>query len=287
MLTVTAPAKINLFLHVTGKRPDGYHALESLIAFTDFADRLVFQPSAALSLKVTGPFASGVPTDSSNLILRVAEKLNRHLGIKKGVHIALEKKLPASAGLGGGSADAAATFSALNQLWDLRLSLETMCNLALPLGADIPVCLIGKPAFIQGIGEKITPCAPFPLLHILLVSPRIPLATASVFAQNFSYFSTPRASLPFGFPDSKSLQSFLATTRNDLTVHAQQLVPEIDIVLTAIQECDGCLLSRMSGSGATCFGLFDNADTLKEAIYALRETHPGWWAQSAKIGSIL
>ncbi len=278
MLAFHAPAKLNLFLHVTGKRSDGYHTLESLIAFTPhLSDQLTFHLAPTLSLVITGPCAGNVSADSKNLVLRAAEALLKKSGLKKGASITLEKHIPVGAGLGGGSADAATTLHALNRLWEMNFTMETLMKLALELGADVPACLMGKPAWIRGIGEKITPCRQFPALHALLVNPCIPLATSAVFGQGFSLFSESIKAPDNAFPDVDSLYHFLTGTHNDLAGTALRLMPAITHALTALETLDDCRLARMSGSGATCFGLFDDAATLTRAADTLREMLPEWW----------
>jgi 4-diphosphocytidyl-2-C-methyl-D-erythritol kinase len=264
-----APAKVNLALHVTGQRSDGYHLLDSLVAFAGVGDRLTAAPAEALSLTVTGPFAGEVPTDASNLVLKAA----RLIGPELSAAITLEKRLPVASGIGGGSADAAAALRALARLWRLPLP---PAGAVIGLGADVPVCLSGVPARMEGIGERVTPLARGLPAHLVLANPGRAISTPAVFARLDRRDNPPLPPLP-AFAAAADLAAWLGGTRNDLQAAAIGLVPEIAAVIDALARTQGCLLARMSGSGATCFGLFPDPAARDRAAAALGAAHPGWW----------
>jgi len=275
-VAASAPAKINLFLHVTGRRADGYHELDSLIAFAGVGDRIDAAPAAALSLDVRGPFAAGLGAGEDNLVLRAARRLTEAAGVSRGAAIALEKTLPVASGIGGGSADAAATLRALNVLWGAGADDAELARIGLALGADVPVCLYGRTARVSGIGEAVAPAPALPPLGLLLVNPGVAVPTPAVFAARTGAFSAP-ATLPGAFRDANALIAALGATANDLTGPALKIAPVIGDVLAAIEACDGCLLARLSGSGATCFGLFATEGGAEAAARALARDHDGWW----------
>lgn len=262
-----ARAKVNLALHVTGRRADGYHLLDSLVAFAETGDVIRVEPADRLSLHLTGPFAAGL-SDTDNLVLRAARALHP----SRGARITLDKRLPIASGIGGGSADAAATLVALGQLWSLPLpDPETI----LALGADVPVCVAGKAARMRGIGEEITPLT-LPPAGILLVNPGLALSTAQVFA-TLSRRDNPPLPAPPGFPDAAALAAWLSAQRNDLQTPACHHAPAILPVLRTLTATPDCLLARMSGSGATCFALYPDAAGARIAAQSLGPRHPGWW----------
>lgn len=265
-----APAKLNLFLHVTGRREDGYHLLDSLAVFASLADTLTATPAGALSLAVTGPFAAAAGGDDDNLVLRAA----RALAPGRGAALALRKVIPVAAGLGGGSSDAAAALRLLARLWHLPPAPAT---LAVSLGADVPVCLAPRPARMQGIGEILSPAPALPAgMGLVLANPRVPLATPPVFRARTGPFDAP-VSLPARFADAADLAAFLATTRNGLEAAAISLCPPIAAVLAACAALPGALLARMSGSGPTCFALFATLAEAEAAAALLTAREPGWW----------
>lgn len=275
-----APAKLNLYLHVTGRRPDGYHLLDSLFVFADIGDRLTAAPADGLSLTVTGPFADALAAEDDNLVLRAARALAAAAGIAPQAALTLEKNLPVAAGLGGGSADAAAALTALSDLWGLSQSLD---EIALRLGADVPACLHGRPCLVSGIGEVLQPAPALGgPLHVVLVNPGLPLETRAVFAARAGDFSAPG---PLDRPCANVFDLALALKprRNDLEPAARFLMPEIDDVLSALGDMPGCLLARLSGSGPTCFGLFGTAATAERAAQRLTSAHAGWWVAKAAI----
>lgn len=254
-----APAKINLALHVTGRRADGYHLLDSLVAFTALGDRVTVAPGP-LSLAVTGPFAAAIPAGEDNLCLRAA----RAVGAQ--ARITLDKQLPPASGIGGGTADAAAVLRALGQ----------MPGDPLALGADLPACLLSQPLRMRGVGEILDPVA-LPRLHLVLVNPGVALPTPAVFAALAARQNPPLpAALP-GFADAAALTGWLAGTRNDLQAPALALAPAVADCLAALTGA-GAQLARLSGSGATCFGLFPDAAAADSAAGAL--ARPGWWVRA-------
>lgn len=277
MITEFAPAKVNLALHVTGRRADGYHLLDSLVVFADVGDHVTVAHADTLSLAVTGSQSADLlPVTDENLVLRAA----RAFGPGQGARITLEKVLPVASGIGGGSADAAATLRALALLWQKPLP-DTAALLA--LGADLPVCLAGKPARMQGIGEVVQPLAyPLPPAWLVLVNPRMPLSTPSVFAALNR--SDNKAMLPMPpCPTAESLAQWLQSTRNDLQSPAIVAAPAIAKIIAALGATDNCLLARMSGSGATCFGLYATADDATTAANHIRASQPQWWVAEAQI----
>lgn len=290
-VAILAPAKINLFLHIVGRREDGRHELESIFAFADVGDRISLTPGDDFSLAVSGPFASELgETDaggSDNLVMKAARLLAARLGKAAfPVALELEKNLPVAAGIGGGSADAAATLRGLSGLWGSPLSGDQLLELALQLGADVPACLAGLTARVTGIGEILEPSpASGDRFHAVLVNPRVNVSTATVFRryrEASSAFSDPIDQ----WPDDRSgnLLGALAGCRNDLSDAAITEAPVIADVLAALENSQGCRLARMSGSGATCFGLFDNHDTAGQAAHSLSSGRPEWWVNAATLG---
>jgi 4-diphosphocytidyl-2-C-methyl-D-erythritol kinase len=269
-----APAKLNLYLHVIGRRPDGYHLLDSLVAFADCGDVLRAGDATDLSLTISGPFATGLAEEPDNLVLRAARMLAAEAGVPAHARLLLEKHLPVASGIGGGSADAAATLRLLTRLWRIVPGAVALDRLALRLGADVPVCLRCQPARMGGVGEMLEPAPVLPPCYVLLVNPGVAVATAAVFRARSGPFSAP-ARLPAGWPDATAMAADLASLANDLEAPARSLCPAIGEVLGAIAAQPGCLLARMSGSGATCFGLF--ADRAEAEHAAGATARAGWW----------
>ncbi len=279
LLCIDAPAKINLYLHITGKRTDGLHELESLIVFAETCDVISFRPSKTLSLEISGPQANQLKEqDSKNIILKAVESMSSLIdsNVDVGVEIHLQKFLPIAAGIGGGSADAAATLRALKILWNVSLSDNQLMNLAYSLGSDVPVCILGTSAYLAGVGEKVTPVESIPKIPLLLVNPKIPLPTSLVFNSWKGSNSTLNPIVSFSGSVSK-LVAELRDRRNDLEDPARSLVPQIDEVICEIQSQRGCELARMSGSGATCFGIFLKQEDLTIAASRIKMSHPNWW----------
>ncbi len=277
-----APAKINLYLHVTGKRADGYHLLDSLIAFAGTGDTIEASPADTITLSCDGPFGAALASEPDNLVLKAARMLAGQAGIANGAALRLTKRLPIASGIGGGSADAAATLRALAQLWQLTLAPDEMQKIAARLGADVPICLHGRAAYIGGIGEIIADTAALPEAGIVLVNPGKSLSTPAVFKNFCGPMSAAKRfdSMPLS---THALCELLATRSNDLTEAAVALVPEIADVLAALAQTPGALLARMSGSGATCFALFDDSLGAARAAKDLAMRQPSWWVQGAAL----
>ncbi len=271
-----APAKVNLALHVTGRRADGYHLLDSLVVFPRVGDLLEVEPAAGLSLTIDGPFARDLGAGADNLVLRAALLLRGEGGA--GAALRLVKSLPVASGIGGGSADAAAALRLLGGLWGLDLPPRSVLA---GLGADVPVCVAGKSCRMQGIGEVIEPVA-LPPFWLVLVNPGVPVSTPAVFA-GLARRDNPPLPEPPVFPDGAALAVWLAGQRNDLAEPAVALAPEVRTVLDALAAAPGCRLARMSGSGATCFGFFTAAEPALAAAEALRHDHPAWWVAAAPV----
>jgi len=274
-----APAKVNLTLRVIGRRADGYHRLDSLVVFAGVGDRLTVRPAAALSLAVSGPFAGGLADVADNIVLRAARCLAEAAGIDPHGALVLDKALPVASGIGGGSADAAAALRLLARFWGVVLPEGVMDRLALGLGADVPVCLARRPARMAGIGEVLSAVPALPGLGLLLVNPGIACPTAAIFrarAEAGLGFSPADAVPGAGWSTVQSLAAGLAASGNDLEAPAMTVAPVIAAVLAAIAGQPDCLLARMSGSGATCFGLFPDPAAAERAAGALGGA--GWWS---------
>ena len=278
-VTVFAPAKLNLYLHVTGRRADGYHLLDSLVAFASVGDTITATRAPALALRIDGPHGAGLTADAGNLVWRAAVRLNAG----RGATLHLDKQLPVASGIGGGSTDAAATLLALRDLWSLPVSDEALAELAIGLGADVPACLRREPLWMSGIGERLAPAPALPPAHLVLVNPGLPLATPAVFAawrEAGGAFSPP-ARADLRFDNVHVLASYLKTCGNDLEAVARFMAPPVDVALAALRAQPGCLLARMSGSGATCFGLFPTPLSAQRAAQQVAKAQAGWWAVPA------
>ncbi len=273
---INAPAKINLYLHLLDRRDDGYHLLDSLIAFAAVHDEITVRPGDGLTLRVDGPFASAMPDDGDNLVLRAARALQTARKVDAGAAITLTKNLPVAAGIGGGSADAAAALLALNALWRLDAGERELAELGLDLGADVPACLRGEPLYAAGVGEVIDPAPALPHMGLVLVNPNLPVSTAAVFSAFDGRF-TGNGRFDAAFGGMAAFAAGLAERRNDLMEPARKIEPEIDAVLGALAAVDGCLLARLSGSGPTCFGLFEAEENASGAAEKIARAHPEWW----------
>jgi len=281
---VFAPAKINLYLHVGAPRADGYHPLDSLAAFASIGDRLRVKPSQGLRLTITGLFGGALAADGDNLVLRAARALRTACGVDSdwGAHLVLEKNLPLASGVGGGSADAAATLRALSILWNLKdAPLEAIAR---ELGADVPACLAARPVLMRGVGEQISPAAA-PSLGVLLANAGTPIPTPSVYKRfdamglGADFQETPP-------PDARDARAFieaLRARRNDLEPPAIDLHPEIAALKAEIAALPGCRLARMSGSGGTVFGLFDDQAAAEAARDRLLDEHARIWAEAGRL----
>ena len=268
-----AHAKVNLWLNVVGRRADGYHLLDSLVAFVDLADTLEVRASDRLSLEITGPQAGELAGEPDNLVLKAARLLADRAGVAPLAAIRLGKHIPVAAGLGGGSADAAAALRALADLWRVALPEEELLDLAASLGADVSMCLAGRTALASGVGEHLQPAPALPAVSVLLVNPGTALPTRDVFAARRGPFSTP---LPVTRPwrDLPELAAALAQRGNDLGEAAIALRPVIAEVLAFLRNSCGARYAAMSGSGATCFALYDSPDAARRASASMP---PAWW----------
>ena len=263
----TGYAKINLALHVRSRREDGKHAIETLFAFAADGDRLTVAPSAALSLSIIGPFAGGLSCGPDNLVLRAAERLRQACGVRDGAHFTLDKRLPVASGIGGGSADAAAALRLAARLWRQDIAAARLLELAGALGADVPACVASTASLGTGLGNQLeqVDSAGIAGLPVLLVNPLKPCPTGPVFAGWD------------GIDGGALVAAEWQSARNDLEAPARALVPEIGAVLAALTAQPGVRLARMSGSGATCFALFDDFSARDVTEQALRLAHPDWW----------
>jgi 4-diphosphocytidyl-2-C-methyl-D-erythritol kinase len=284
--TEFAPAKVNLTLHVLGRRPDGYHEIESLVAFAGIGDRLMFAPGGQLQLEVRGPTGAAAGASADNLVLRAAQELGERIkGLRLGRFI-LDKQLPVAAGLGGGSSDAAAALRLLAQANGLAPDDDRVRAAAQATGADVPVCLDPRARMMRGVGEILSDPLHLPELPTVLVNPGVAVPTKDVFAALGAPALTGPPD-PDEFiaidADAASLVPLLAGRRNDLQTPAIKLQPIIADVLLALERSANCLLARMSGSGATCFGLFGSSGTAEEAARRLEAAHPDWWVHATSL----
>ena len=283
---LVAPAKVNLFLHVGERRADGYHDICSLAAFADFGDRLTGEVADDLSLSISGPFASGLPTGAENLVVRAGRALQewaRGNGRQvAGAALQLEKRLPQASGIGGGSSDAAAALKLLARLWDLPATAADLARVGFTLGADVPVCLLGRAAVMEGVGEKLSLWPAFPPLPAVLVNPGAAVMTADVF-RALDKRSGVTAPVAAEFKSPREVAVWLRLRANDLEGPARTLVPVIGDVLAEISATTGCLLSRMSGSGATCFGLYESPQAACAAASVLASRRKNWWVTPATL----
>ncbi len=268
-----APAKINLALHVTGRRADGYHLLDSIVVFADVGDTVTASPAAEWSLTMDGPFAAGLDTSGDNLVLRAARVMG---GAPAALH--LDKRLPLASGIGGGSGDAAATLCVLGALDGRALPNDA----AAALGADVPVCLAGRPARMRGIGERLDPLPELPQAALCLVNPGIAVPTPAVFSALDRRDGTPLPDLR-AWRDADDLAAWLGTCRNDLEPPALGIAPQIGAALAALRATPRCRIARMSGSGATCFALYPTRPEAEQAAAAIRRDRPDWWVVAANM----
>jgi len=275
-----ARAKINLMLHVTGRRADGYHLLQSLVGFADIGDELSLAPSDYFSLSIEGEFSEGLQHNiGHNLVSRAAAALSAASGVQPHGRLTLTKNLPIGAGLGGGSADAACALRLLAEYWKWESPLH---DIAAKLGSDIPACLQSTPLWMEGTGDAISPLRLDFDIPVLLVNPRREVGARDVYQRLAPPYDMP-ITLPAGFASLPDMVAFLGRTHNTLETPATGLEPAIGDVLEAMEELPECMLKRMSGSGSTCFGVFATQDACKLAQYTLHRTHPHWWARATII----
>jgi 4-diphosphocytidyl-2-C-methyl-D-erythritol kinase len=288
MLIEEGRAKVNLTLRVVGRRVDGYHELESVVAFADCADRLSLVPGSTLDLTMSGPLAQACGETSDNLVLKAARLLGERVPDLKVGSFTLDKVLPVAAGIGGGSADAAAALRLLAQLNGLALDDRRLLDVALQTGADVPVCLTSRACDMTGVGETLLPLS-LPILPCVLVNPRVPVATREVFAA----LGLRNGELRVGATDVMQATAWpeqgasveewvevLAASSNDLEAPAMRIQPAIGEVITALSATDGAWLARMSGSGATCFAIFENTAEAQRAAQKIQLDHPQWWVHA-------
>jgi 4-diphosphocytidyl-2-C-methyl-D-erythritol kinase len=282
--SASAPAKLNLYLQVTGKRADGYHLLDSLVAFADIADRIMVERAGQISVITTGPFADHAGPIEHNLGLRAAQALQQLTGCTLGARITVEKNIPVGAGLGGGSADAAATLKLLNSFWGLGLDRAQLMQIGLTLGADVPACVMGGTIRMEGIGEVLTQLPDLPQVPILLVHPGPGLSTPQVFRALAGRHSGAAPYSAVGFNAAGDLISGITPLRNDLEAPAIELLPVIGDILAALNSTSGCSMARMSGSGSACFAIYPNAQAASDAVTNLTSRHPHWWIRAGLLG---
>jgi 4-diphosphocytidyl-2-C-methyl-D-erythritol kinase len=284
-VTEPAPAKVNLALHVVGRREDGFHLLHALCVFTELADLVSAAPARQDKLYVSGPFGGDLPNGRANLVTRALEKFRARFPdhLPDGIEIHLEKHLPVAAGLGGGSADAAAVLRILARMSEKPVTDAEVFALAATLGADVPMCLLSQPCEVTGIGEHIAPLSTFPQMHLVLVNPLEQVSTPDVFKRLSQKHNPPMPKLPTPLDRAALLSLWLADTRNDLEAPATELVPSIASIVHAIAATSGCVSARMSGSGATCFGLYGSAAAAHQAAHDLRENFSGYWVAATPL----
>lgn len=282
-----APAKVNLWLHVGRRRKDGYHEVASLIGFAlDAGDTLTAEPADELTLEVMGPEAPALH-GADNLVLKAARALAKAADKRRaGARLRLDKQLPVASGLGGGSADAAAALRLLNEVWDLGWPLDRLERVGAEIGADVPVCVWSRPAAVEGMGERVDILSAWPELNAVLVNPRVPLATKDVFArfESGGHDRPLSMRLPLGMTHAEQAITLVRRGANELEPPARELAPAVGEVLEALEAEGSCLLARMSGSGASCFGLYESAQAAARAAARLSLAQPGWWVTATRLG---
>lgn len=282
LLTELAPAKINLTLRVRGRRADGYHLLESLVAFAGLADELTLSPGASLMLDTAGPFAGASGAAEHNLVFKAASAFARAFKVPPAGIFRLIKNIPVAAGLGGGSSDAAATLRLMARVHDIAPSDPRLMRVAGVLGADVPVCLNPRAKVMRGIGDELSPPLNLPQLAAVLVNPGVPLPTRDVFAA-FQMPAADPGAMSEVPRERSALITWLAAHANDLTPAAIVCAPVIADVLASLAALPGTRLARMSGSGSTCFALFDTHAEAETAVRSLLARHSDWWIRSTMV----
>jgi 4-diphosphocytidyl-2-C-methyl-D-erythritol kinase len=281
-LTIRAPAKVNLTLHVTGRREDGYHELDSLVVFAGVADLLGLDPKRPLGLDVTGPMAAFAGEDADNLVLKAARALQQRVENLRLGHFSLVKRLPSQAGLGGGSSDAAAALRLLADLNGLKLDDPKLLDAAKVTGADVPCCLIHQALRMRGIGDELSLVKRMPPIDAVLVKPQASVATSKVFEELGMAKGMKLRQEPIEWPDSYDALTWIRAIRdgrNDLETPATHLAPVISLCLSALKGTQGCLVARMSGSGSSVFGLYRSTDHARSAAQRIGTHHPDWWVR--------
>ena len=280
-LCLAAPAKVNLYLRILAQRYDEYHLIDSVIAFATEADNLTVTPAKEIALEIDGPFAQTLDDGSENLVLQAANALSETTTASVGGAIRLTKNLPVAAGIGGGSTDAAAALRLLVQFWHLNIENSALEKIARSLGADVPACLRGETLRAEGIGDRLETVPTLPPTEIVLVNNGQPMDTTSVFSAYSGPFSEP-APAPLKFDDAVSVARWYGALGNDLLESACQIQPSIRDTLAALEAEDGCLLARLSGSGATCFAIFETRNAASVAASHLSEANPDWWVRTSQ-----
>lgn len=281
-IKASAPAKVNLTLHVTGQRDDGYHLLDSLVVFAGVADQLSATIASDLRISVSGPFSMGVPTDHSNLMMRAAETLRSVRGVSKGAALTLEKHLPHAAGIGSGSSDAAATLSMLAELWQVAPLPATAPEVA-ALGADVPACIgAPRPVRMTGIGDVLSPVAQLPDCALVLVRPPVAVPTAPIFKGLASKEGPAMTQLPEGL-DYDGFLHWLRAQRNDLLPTAAVIAPEITEAIAKLKSLPAVSVAGMSGSGATCFAVVRDMATARHVARIVQVARMDWWVAPAAL----
>lgn len=280
-----APAKINLALHVTGQLDNGYHALESVVVFADISDELLAVPAETDKLHIDGPFAAALTGGQTNLVLKALAAFRERWphAVEGGVAVSLTKNLPVAAGIGGGSADAAAALRLMTHLSQVPIASDALLEVAAELGADVPVCLFSKPCLVSGVGAIARMLPDFPDFHIVLVNPLIPLMTRDIFQRLKERQNPPLPILGDALATTSSTALWLEDTRNDLQPPAIEVTPELAGVCDAIAQTKGCTLARMSGSGATLFGLYGSSIEAHQAAQDMRSKWPEYWVSAAPL----
>lgn len=280
IINILAPAKINLFLHVNGKQQDGYHTLQSHVMFADYGDNLAIEEGDDYNLSITGDFLEKLK-QSDNLVTKAVDSFCDLISKKPNLKITLEKNIPLGAGLGGGSADAAAVIKGLIKLWNIKTKSQTLDPLLLSLGADVPSCFYGQSCLIGGIGEHVKPLPAHPL-NAVLVYPNVHCDTGVIF-RHFKADYSQEIITPEYFKNKNSFFSFLQQQRNDLSQTTFYLFPEIKKCLAILEEQNNSILSRMSGSGSTCFGVFETQEDAQQAAKIIQKLCPDWWVKSVTL----
>lgn len=292
LLTIFSPAKINLYLHITGRLDNGYHMLDSLVAFADIGDRITISRSTEFKFSIDGPYATAFgpkdrdqSPDSSNLVVQAVWALSQAAQKIPDVHIKLTKNLPLASGLGGGSSNAAAVLWGLLEWWKIPHQSHYMQGLMARLGADVPVCLNCIPARVRGIGDILDVAPAMPEVPVVLVNPGKQCMTGEIFSRFIGSFREPMA-IPENLGGTEALVDFLAKQDNDLLKPAMDVVPVIGNVLNSLKMQGGCLLPRMTGSGATCFGLFKDEAAAVKAAKIITGENPDWWVKSGWLNRV-
>lgn len=282
MIRELAPAKVNLFLHVGQKRPDGYHELESLVVFASVGDELTIEDADELSLEVNGPFAPALKDEPDNLVLRAARKLAALVEMEPRVRIVLTKNLPVASGIGGGSSDAGATLRGLSRLWRGRANLQGLWDLAGEIGSDVPVSVLPGCWWMTGRGERFSSIAEIGTMDALLVNAGAPIATADVYGALRERTGVGQFPRPQRYSTLAELADYLGKARNDLEAPARKLCPAVGDTLDALTRTK-VLFARVSGSGVTCFGLYPDAASAQMAAESILREHPNWWVAPTRL----